>query len=181
MQTGTARTGTAIYSARRELMQAWGSWLSSKWDWDWFVTLTFRDPATDNPYWTKIGWAYAKNAWRGFVRALGQQAGEIYWFRATEFQRWRGVPHFHALVGGVGKLRRDEAWSWWFERYGFARILPYDPTKGAGYYLCKYVTKELGDIEFSKNAEKFLKKGLDIREQSAMLSTQIGEKNGCCL
>jgi len=60
------------------------------------------------------------------------------------------VPHFHALITGVAGLRRDEAWAWWFERYGLARILPYDRNLGAGFYLCKYVVKELGDIQFSQ-------------------------------
>jgi hypothetical protein len=50
----------------------------------------------------------------------------------------------HELVG----LRRDEAWKWWFDQYGFARILKYDEKLGAGYYLTKYVTKDLGDIQF---------------------------------
>ena len=37
-------------------------------------------------------------------------------------------------------------WSW--KHYGMARVLEYDEQLGAQYYLCKYVTKELGDIEF---------------------------------
>jgi len=32
---------------------------------------------------------------------------------------------FHGLLGGVDGLRRDSAWEWRFERYGFARIEPY--------------------------------------------------------
>jgi hypothetical protein len=39
---------------------------------------------------------------------------------------------------------------WWFKQYGIARILPYDRSRGAGFYLCKYVTKDLGDIQFSE-------------------------------
>lgn len=73
----------------------------------------------------------------------------IKWVRGRELQRERDVSHFHALISGVSNMRRDEAWAWWFKRYGLARILPYDVTRGAGYYLCKYVTKELGEIEFS--------------------------------
>ena len=37
-------------------------------------------------------------------------------------------------------------WAW--TNYGQARILPYDSSKGAGYYLCKYLSKEMSDIEF---------------------------------
>jgi len=38
---------------------------------------------------------------------------------------------------------------WCYRQYGIARILPYNPKLGAGYYLCKYLTKELADVEFS--------------------------------
>jgi len=76
--------------------------------------------------------------------------GEPTWVCGREYQTWRGVPHFHALLGGVAHLRRDEAWSWWFGKYGIAKIEPYDRSLGAGYYLCKYVVKEFGDIQFSQ-------------------------------
>ena len=143
------------YIKRQELKQAWGKWLSGLADWDWYATLTFRDPSDpDRPGWTKPGWAYAKGAWGRFVQSLPIPLGEPIWVRMFELQRWRGVPHIHALIGGVKDLRRDEAWAWWFKRYGLARILPYDPSLGAGYYLCKYVVKELGDIDFSGGLTK---------------------------
>jgi len=65
-----------------------------------------------------------------------------------ELQKRRGVPHIHALVAGEGLPRRDEAWKWCFDNYGITRILPYDRKLGAGYYLCKYITKGVTDIEF---------------------------------
>jgi hypothetical protein len=46
-----------------------------------------------------------------------------HWFGAREYQRNRGVPHYHLLIGGVGDVGRGEAWTWWFDRFGFARIL----------------------------------------------------------
>lgn len=114
--------------------------------------MTFREPPLDSPGWTKIGWGYSGRAWDRFVTELGARKGlhSLWWVRGREYQTWRGVPHFHGLIGGVRDLRRDEAWSWWFQRYGIARIEPYDRSLGAGFYLCKYVTKELGDIQFSK-------------------------------
>ena len=140
----------------QELKQAWGGFLTDLGDkaggWDWWATLTFREPPLDIPGWTKIGWGYSGKAWDRFVTELGARKGlhNVWWVRGREYQTWRGVPHFHGLIGGVQELRRDEAWSWWFERYGIARIEPYDRSLGAGFYLCKYVTKELGDIQFSK-------------------------------
>lgn len=137
----------------RELKQAWGTWLSGLADWNWFATLTFRDPPADRPGWTRVGWKYSGKAWNTFINQVGLAKGlhDVSWVRCREYQYWRGVPHFHALVAGVSELRRDEAWQFWFENYGIARILPYDPQLGAGFYLCKYVTKELGDIRFSEN------------------------------
>lgn len=142
-----------FYYNTKELKQAWGEWLSGLAVWHWYATLTFRDPSpgeTSRGY-NKRGIGYAKRAWVLFIQSLPVIFSQIYWVRMFEYQHWRGVPHIHALIGGVQDLRRDEAWKWWFDRYGIARILPYDPGLGAGYYLCKYVTKELADIEFSAN------------------------------
>lgn len=143
--------------SQASLKQAWGDWLTEIGDraggWDWWVTLTFRDRTQEEIArgWTKIGWQYSANAWAKFVKEIGAMKGlnDLWWCAGRETQYWRGVPHFHALIGGVDKLRRDEAWHWWFTNYGMARILPYDQQLGAGYYLCKYVVKELGDIRFS--------------------------------
>lgn len=139
------------------LKVAWGDWADKVGDrkggWDWFATLTFRDrtPEEVKSGWTKVGWAYSSKACDAFLCHVGEVKGlhDVHWLRAREIQRDRGVPHWHALIGGVKDLRRDAAWQWWHERYGFARILPYEREKGASFYLCKYVTKELGDIEFS--------------------------------
>jgi hypothetical protein len=143
--------------SRQGLKQAWGEFLTELGDrrggWDWWVTLTFRDPPTDRVGWTKIGWGYSGRAWDAFLRELALRKGMFgttWWVRGREYQHWRGVPHFHGLIGGVGDLRRLDMMDWWFERYGIARILPYDRSLGAGFYLCKYVTKELGDIQFSE-------------------------------
>ena len=143
--------------SQAELKQAWGTWLTELGDrnggWDWWATLTFRDRTEQeiSQGWTKVGWNYSQGAldrFMSFLRDL-RGIGEPTWVRGREYQTWRGVPHFHCLIGGVDHLRRDQAWSWWFTRYGIARIEPYDRSLGAGFYLCKYVTKELGDIQFS--------------------------------
>jgi len=168
-------TTTAVTS-QAELRDAWGKWMTELGDrnggWDWWFTGTFKPvKATyrqytersgllyqgrtmellERPGYDKPGWGYSGKAWDAFTRELGLRKGlhDLTWVRGREYQTWRGVPHFHGLIGGVQDLRRDEAWSWWFKRYGIARIEPYDRTLGAGFYLCKYVTKELGDIQFS--------------------------------
>ncbi len=143
--------------SQAELKQAWGGFLTElgarAGGWDWWATLTFRDRSEQDIArgWTKVGWKYSQGAfdrYMSFLRGL-RGIGEPTWVCGREYQTWRGVPHFHALIGGVAHLRRDEAWNWWFTRYGIARIEPYDRSLGAGFYLCKYVTKELGDIQLS--------------------------------
>ncbi len=131
------------------LKQAWGTWLSGLATWDWFLTLTFRDPPANNRNWTQPGWGYAKKAWGELTERVRPALGELYWFRAFEVQKWRGVPHIHALVGGLDNKRYAEVAAWYWQRYGFIRVLDYEPQLGAGFYVSKYVTKELGDIKVS--------------------------------
>ena len=136
------------YTCRQDLKQVWGEWLTGLADWEWFVTMTFRDPPAGTT-WTKPGWGYAKRAWREFSQVTMAALDGRKWVRCFEMQRERGVPHIHALVAGVDPaIRRMTMVDWCWVNYGMARILPYDPTKGAGYYLCKYLTKELADVDF---------------------------------
>lgn len=149
--------------SRRALKQAWGDFVDEvgkrKGGWDWFATLTFRDrtPAEQKLGWTKVGWSYSEKACNAFLGALRDRKGldDLWWVKCREIQRWRGVPHWHAFVGGVQELRRMDMVDWWHDQgYGFARVLPYEREKGARFYLCKYLVKELGDIRFSPNLTK---------------------------
>jgi hypothetical protein len=131
------------------LKQAWGDWLSTLGKWQWFVTITLRDPAPNDVGWTKPGWAYAKKAWKDFISRAQPGLGQLQWVRVFELQHWRGVPHIHALVGNVDQsVRRMEMVDWAYERYGITRVLEYNQDLGARFYLCKYLTKEIADIDF---------------------------------
>lgn len=141
------------YADARKLMEAWGSWISGLADWQWFATLTLRPPGEEEQRqgYTKRGWGYANKAYKEFLGRLRPPIGELVWFRALELQKWTGVPHIHALVGGLDDTRYAEVAQWYWQKYGFIRVLEYDPELGAGFYLCKYVTKELSDIRFSES------------------------------
>ena len=139
---------------RSELGEAWGDYLSSIANWDWWLTLTFRDPVPDpkRPGWNKPGYSYAKKGWREALGRMPAPAiGTIPWVRAFEVQKWRGAPHIHALVGGLDSKRYAEFGTWWWQEYGYGVVEEYDPNKKASYYLCKYVSKTFGDIEFSNH------------------------------
>lgn len=134
-----------------DLLAAWGSFIGDLAPWQWFVTLTFRPahPCSVLPA-SKASWL----AWREFDRFCGwsrQPLHNVHWAAALEWQRWRGVPHIHALVGGLDSDRYSEVSAKAWEAFGFNRILSYDPELGASHYIAKYVTKELGDIRFSDN------------------------------
>jgi len=118
-------------------------------EWQWFVTMTFRDVRPTQGNWTRPGWAYASRAWSEFTGFVRPAVGALVWVRAFELQVDRGVPHIHALVGGLDSVRWRPAADWLWKRYGFNRILEYDPELGASHYISKYVAKELGDFAFS--------------------------------
>lgn len=135
-------------STKEELRQAWGDWLSRLAPWEWFVTMTLRDPPAGST-WTRPGWATAKRAWTELTGRARPALGELAWVRMFEQQKGRGVPHIHALVGNCDpSVRRMDLVDWAWGRWGMTRVLEYDPKLGARFYLCKYVTKQMADIDF---------------------------------
>lgn len=147
---------------RRQQLREWGDWLEREWSWDLFVTLTHDNSEAALGRGTRsiVGWKASSDRWdRWLSEAVipnsrsGTGLPDPYWVRGREPNPWRKGTHFHALVGGVGDVNRRGLWRWWFQEqgYGLARILPYEPSKGAAHYLTKYVVKELGDVRFSDN------------------------------
>jgi len=160
---------------------AWLSLIKRYEPYEWFVTLTFKDPV------------HKDVADRRFKRWIVQINNALYggnfvkkkkgvtWFKAMERQK-RGVLHFHCLIGSpdMYRLKRKNfrlAWetncglntskfrvdSGRFDKIlaapnaldcisnGFARIYPYDPSKGADYYCSKYVTKGFDNLDLFVN------------------------------
>jgi hypothetical protein len=144
-------TSLEIREAEIEVKDATGKFLTEIYPWDWFITLTLKNPRGVFG-WTKPGYASAKKAWRELVIQAQPALGQLAWVRFFEIQPWRGVPHIHALMAGVDpSVRRMDVVDWAYDRWGITRVEKYNPHLGAGYYLCKYVTKELADIDFSDN------------------------------
>ena len=108
--------------------------------------MTFRD-LDPRGTWTRPGWAFTAKAWRLFTQEIEQMRfvtlplGELKGRKPITWIRCR-------------ELRRMDLVDWWFQRYRIARILAYDRQLGAGFYICKYVSKELGDIQFSQALDK---------------------------
>jgi hypothetical protein len=151
-------------TTEQKIGQAFGDWIDGMAAWQWYATLTFRNPENPRfPGWTQIGWKSAHNALQRLNNALVMELDYInpLWVACMELQR-RGVPHWHMLVANVPGQRRMSWVDWWFEHYGIARILPYQEELGARYYLGKYLTKELSDIRFSPAVNAKLHRDLTL-------------------
>lgn len=130
------------------MREAWGTWLSELWDWEWFVTLTFRNPS--------MGRGAANKIWRTWVREMEKSSGKAPgFFRVSERTPYRYAPHYHALMLNVDGLRRLKWLDRWVELAGWARVLPYYPTNGAAYYVSKYIAKDISEMLFSDFIEDF--------------------------
>jgi hypothetical protein len=57
----------------------------------------------------------------------------------------------HMLIGNVAHLRRLYWMDEWNRRAGYARILPFDDSKGAVFYIAKYITKQGGEWAISES------------------------------
>ncbi len=134
-----------------ELKECWGHLLSELAHWQWFFTMTFRN---------RVGLWAAQRRWSLFWTEFQRLTGRLDWVRVTEYQHWRGVPHYHALVTGLPdyywhseqvRLPAEEMAN---DIAGFTRILVYDPSLGAAHYLTKYTIKSLGDIQFTRGLTK---------------------------
>lgn len=146
--------GPATYSTPEQnlaLLDSWGSFaieLDGIYRWEWYGTFTFRDD--------RLGPEGCHKRWRRWTHLLNRRVfGVRYWkrgqgaawLRGTESHRARNVRHYHALIGGgVGGESVFEWMERWDELAGFARIFPYEPAKGAAWYVTKYVAKD-GEVD----------------------------------
>ena len=122
------------------MSQAMGDWLSA-YRWEWWATVTFR---------ADFSLPSAMRAARNFFLMVEDAAERpVGGFWAIERHKYRGgddpaslVPHIHALVTNVTGVSRKAVWEKCFKRWGRTRIEPYDPNRGASWYIAKYVGKE---------------------------------------
>ncbi len=141
----------------RHAKNEFGDWLSTP-QWDWFTTHTFKadyvsPKQADRSWYSWFNGLRVSAKAKGLTPSLyGEQAP--FYFRVAEYQN-RGTLHYHALIGGIGDIRRLLFKDMW-ELNGFARIEQYDRTRGAASYVAKYLNKDDGDIRFSHNLTRHL-------------------------
>lgn len=152
----------------KDLQNEWLNFLARFEPYNWYVTLTFKDPVHPEQ---------ADRRFRRWIRKLNEylygrryreNGQSVTWVRALEYQR-RDVIHFHALLAGENLQRAKRIY--WMEQWrlncyhdcskslcdcqakgeklsrnGFARIDRYDPLLGARGYISKYILKG-GEID----------------------------------
>lgn len=131
--------------------------LISRYNWQWFCTLTFKDPPHPETAHKKfMMWIYQINnhIYGKNWRRKGEKG--VFWCRALEYHK-SGVIHFHALVGNPesihDKLKRVDAASLWNAIGGISKIDAINDTPRACYnYVSKYTSKG-GLIDFSPDLQ----------------------------
>ena len=141
----TPRADYHLISPGRALQEAWVA-LLRQWPWEWFGTLTFRDPVHPEAAAKRFD-AFAARLNRALYgpRWYKHHVG-IQWVRALEYQR-RGVIHFHAVIAGVAGQRRSHWVKVWNDLAGYARIEPIRNMGAVLRYLSKYVRRG-GELDF---------------------------------
>jgi hypothetical protein len=116
---------------------------------------------------------YALRQWGTFRRNLALDVGvPMFWFYGVEHGEKFGRLHLHALTGNTERLpvfRIRELW-----KAGWSHVKPYDPRKGASYYITKYVSKELAEWDISgdvENARRMARHRSPSRPEAERLGT----------
>lgn len=158
-------SGLTLDGSRSELVEGYGRYLGDLCEWEWFFSLTFREP---------VGEWGAERRFGDWFKFLRRRIGHRPEFvRVTEYQQ-RGVPHFHGFMVGTDNYRRLSAKDIWYRLgNGYSRVMPYEKERGGSFYLAKYISKDLerGRLEFSRGLQRFMKSA-EVRKLESFF--------GCC-
>ena len=131
-----------FYAGTEELVDAFAEWLS-RWEWDYWVTLTHRFPQSEFT---------SRKVVESWLRAMseGTRTLNSWPISAALFQERHksGLPHWHGLLRLPKHLvSATGAWGSWFglKNGGRAKVESYDSGRGASFYLAKYCLKDLGE------------------------------------
>jgi hypothetical protein len=131
-----------------ELVSAWVE-LVGRGVWDWFVTLTFREPVHPESAGKRFREFLARVQAVRDVRSLLDQPA-VLWLCAMERQQ-RGVIHFHVLLGNVQVLSYAlvrESWT-----HGFSWVERIARAEDVARYCAKYVLKG-GELELGVGVDQ---------------------------
>jgi len=141
-------SGVSLNEAEKANLALRGGWVSflGGYRWDWLGTFTFREGRVHAEAADKLFRVFISKANRvKYGRRWHKKGLGISWVRGLERQR-RGTLHYHALLSGVGELRRLTYMDLWNELAGFAKIEPPRSRADVVRYVSKYVVKG-GEID----------------------------------
>lgn len=135
---------------RKGLHLEWVQWLSS-FEWDWSVTLTFRESQSS---------VQAQSYFNNTVNRLNRRLWGRRYYRTKHQVRWVRVPeahyqggfHYHCLFGNEFPIPRREmkyALGYWWSMCGRFHV---DRVKSDQATIVSYVTKSVrcgGEVDFS--------------------------------
>jgi len=128
-----------------ELREVTSKWISERFDWKVFGTLTFREPIEPD---------IADNFWRKLVQVLNHDAFGKHYVRrvghsyfsyvlAMEYQK-REVVHFHFLADKP--INYDLLHSFWETAAGFAWVERAKDKQALSIYVSKYILKQSSKV-----------------------------------
>lgn len=142
------------------VQKCYAEWLA-EFNWQWFVTLTFRDPPHPEAAEKKFGyWVHQINQSIYGRRYKKHHYDGINWVLATEYHR-SGDIHFHALLGDIEDLNvrcsRKDARNLWYRLAGIGRVDAIDDRLFAvTNYVSKYLTKG-GELTIGPGLEQYMR------------------------
>jgi hypothetical protein len=101
-----------------------------------FVTLTFAENIQDLDL--------ANAHFNRFIKRAQYRLGKFGWLVVPEFQK-RGAIHYHLVTFGLGYVPNSTLREIW--GHGFVRINRCDDVTNLGAYVCKYMTKQPGEVD----------------------------------
>lgn len=142
----------AKLSPKYQLRRAWGEFVD-QWPWEWFATFTFAHE-THTERGLKLFRVWCSMLSRGIYgpRWHKRDPYGVRFIVAVERHK-SGNIHLHALLAGVGDIRRltwMDKWEELDELAGYPRIYPVENNTAVSSYVTKYVTKG-GDFYLSQN------------------------------
>ena len=132
----TIRDSTYTGEQTSELRSTWGQWITGQ-QWTHFITFTFRDIRRCISA-NRVATSITNRAFR----ATGQHSRAVI---AGEYGGSSGRYHLHGLLH-MDARGCERVVDWWRSSYGLTHDRKYDPGRGAGGYVAKYVLKEQGSI-----------------------------------
>jgi hypothetical protein len=132
--------------AVRESLAEW----ADKYVFQMWMTGTFKP---DQAYRDAIK---TKRAFQRFIERLSKEYGKdaIEFFMVVERFKHGDFTHIHALLNGLEGLTYNQVREFWESMFGRAQVEGYDPTKGASFYLTKYILKDTCDWDIKIDQKK---------------------------